>query len=746
MVLRKSPVWGILIGLLVISLACNTVTRALQGELTPVASQIPQVPAQGGEQPQQGQPGAQTAEVDYPRFESSQVYLAAFADYPAEYAKLPSSFQGGYSLPLDLASINGMENYSFSEKQSSLLAQNGFVVASPKAGEYREFYQIYESLRYDVEPVFVTTDAVYHVYHLIFDKMLRDLERQYFLPYLSRLTQSMIEATQKQYQELSGTALEEPARRNYAYFVVAGQVLGLPGGIPAEVADLAQPEVSAIESHAGPQISTIWNRADLPDDMRLIEDYSQYTARGHYTRDEGLTRYFKAMMWYGRLTFRIADAFETRRALLLVQALRKAPQSEGIPAQQLWDNIYSPTVFIVGKADDLSTHEYGVISDAVFGKEPDLKSFGDDGLLQKFTLAAKNLPPPQINSMWVWIWQDKSEVTPGMRFMGQRFTLDSYVFGQLIWRNVGTQEKPRDLPMGLDFFAALGSEEALNILHEMKQNEYENFDSQMQKVRGEVSNLKEDSWTQSLYWSWLYAFQPMINVKGSQYPQFMRTQAWQRRELNTVLGSWTELKHDTVLYAKQVMAEMGGGGEEKPLHGYVEPNPEAFGRLLALAKMTKGGLEARGLLDETTRGNLENLIDLLQFYKKASESLLAGEVLSDDDYWRITYFGGELEAITLAAADRKDENDRDLQDQKAALVTDVATGIDRILLEGIGQPTKIFIVLPDEPRRIATGAVFTQYEFDAPITERMTDEVWQAKVEAGDIPPLAGWMSSFVAP
>ena len=30
-------------------------------------------------------------------------------------------------------------------------------------------------------PVFVTTDSIFHVYHLIFDKMLRDLETDYFI-------------------------------------------------------------------------------------------------------------------------------------------------------------------------------------------------------------------------------------------------------------------------------------------------------------------------------------------------------------------------------------------------------------------------------------------------------------------------------------------------------------------------------------------------------------------------------------
>jgi hypothetical protein len=520
------------------------------------------------------------------------------------------------------------------------------------------------------------------------------------------------------------------------------------------VNDLVEAELALINAHSQPSISPIWDRPDLPDDQKLIEDYSQYVPRGHYTRSEALKRYFKTMMWYGRLTYRLRDDFETRRALLLVQALRTATASDGTPAVNLWQEIYEPTAFIVGKADDLSYFEYGKLADTVFGAGAPPSALADDSAFSQFKQAAKNLPPPQINSMWVWIWEDKKDATQGFRFMGQRFTLDAYVFDQLIWRKVGTLDKPRGLPKGLDFFAALGSQEAYGILDQMGETQYENYPQQMDKVRGEIANLEQDSWTQNLYWSWLYTFQPIIEPKDERFPAFMRTQAWTRKDLHTALTSWTELKHDTILYAKQVMAEMGGGEPPKPPHGYVEPNPEAFARLLALAQMTYDGLESRNLLSDQTRANLENLIDLIQFLEKSAESELAGQPLSDDDYYRIQYIGGELEALTLAASDC-DEADlsmcRNLEDQRAALVADVATGLGpdgalAALEEGEGQPAEIYVVLPDQPYRVGVGAVYTYYEFTVPPDQRMTDEQWQAQVENGTNPPAPDWTQIFIAP
>jgi hypothetical protein len=680
------------------------------------------------------------------------VYAPVFAAYHMPSVSLPDVFSG-YTLPIDLSSVAGVQEFELSAAQQSLLGQNGFVVAAPTPGEYREFYQIYEDSRYRMKPHFITTDSVLHVYHLLFDKTLRDLETRFFIPKLEALVSSMIQATQTQLDQLRGSALDEPAKRNLAFLYVAAHLLELNVSTPGEISALVDAELALIQAASQAEISPIWDREDLPDDKKLREVYNQYIPRGHYTRSDDLKRYFKTMMWLGRMTFRLRDTFETQRALLMTQAIRTTSSADGTPALSLWQQIYEPTVFLVGKADDLSYFEYGALSDAVFGSGATPQAFEDGEKLAAFLVAAEDLPPPQVNSMWVWIWEDKTEATKGFRFMGQRFTIDGYVFGQMIWRNVGTMDNPRGLPKAMDFFAALGSEEALNILGDMGETAYENFDSQMTKVRNELSALGQDSWTENVYWTWLHALRAVIDVKDARYPSFMQTQAWVRKDLNTALGSFTELKHDTILYAKQVMAELGGGPPDL-VKGYVEPNPEAFARLQALAEMTRDGLQSRGLLDQTMAGNLANLIDLLSFLKTTAEKELAGQPLSDDDYFRIMYIGGELEALTIAASDCEVEGPacRDLQDQKAALIADIATGLHpdipglAALEEAIGQPTRIFVVLPDSPFRVGVGAVFTYYEFMVNATERMTDEEWQAEVEAGTNPPLPGWTEAFITP
>jgi len=297
--------------------------------------------------------------------------------------------------------------------------------------------------------------------------------------------------------------------------------------------------------------------------------------------------------------------------------------------------------------------------------------------------------------------------------------------------------------------AALGSEEAYAILDEMGDTAYPGYPEQMTKLREEISALQMDSWTQNLYWNWLYALHPLLTPKGPEYPAFMQTQAWTHKDLHTALGSWTELKHDTILYAKQSMAEMGGGAPPEPSHGWVEPNPEAYARLLALTRMTHDGLESRGLLTENTGNNLARLDNLLTFLLDVAQRELAGDLLTDDDYERIEFYGGELEAMTLAAADQEGEGRPFFEeDDQAALVADVATDPNgQVLEEAIGRIFEIFAVVPDGDGglHIAKGGVFSYYEFSWPMSDRLTDEKWRVMLAVGDAPDQPEWTAAFIS-
>jgi hypothetical protein len=636
------------------------------------------------------------------------------------------------------------------------LAENGFVVAP---GSEKEFFTVYEKARYDNQPAFVTSDSLLHVYHLLFDKVLRTAEVEHFIPLLRDLNAAMLAQTDAQYQALKGGPWEQAALRTVAFAGVASRLLDPEVQVPAYASDLVESELELI------------NRADgivpspLFPGLENGEDYTQYIPRGHYTRSEDLQRYFKSMMWYGRMTFRLkakdpeVGKQETRSALLLVQALKDATVN-GRPALDVWQDLYSPTAFMVGRSDDLTALQYLDVYKTVFGPQAVVTDLVDETKLQEFIDLAYQLPAPKILGIVIQVTDDVEATTKGLRFMGQRFVPDAYVFRELIYRNVGTPADPRGLPKGLDLFAAMGSERAYELLDQMGETHYASYPEQMQKMQDWMSGLTVGEWTETLYNTWLYTFDPLIDVPGEGYPEFMRSSAWLDKQLNTVLGSWSELKHDTILYAKQVYAELGGGApppQPEPAKGYVEPVPEFFARLAALTAMTRQGLDSRGLLNELDATSLDSLETLARSLQTMAEKELRGEPLTEDEYASIRFYGGQLETLTMAAADTDAENPnapRYMEEEpQAAVIADVATNPAppaSALEEAVGRVNPIYAVVPifqadgSSYLQVAKGGVFSYYEFPWPIADRLTDEKWRGMLDDGSAPPPPEWTSSFL--
>jgi hypothetical protein len=665
----------------------------------------------------------------------------------------------GYAAGLDSAPAwDSVYNpFLLSTEQIAALQQNGFVV-SP--GTELEFFTVYEKARYANLPIFVTSDALLHSYHLLFDKVLRTAETEQFIPLLKDLNAAMLAKSDEIYQQLAGTDWQADALRLVAFFGLGSQLLDASVQVPPYAQALVTAELANVNAAAGMLASPLF------PSLVYGEDYTQYIPRGHYTRSEELSAYFKSMMWYGRMTFILkgldpaAARGDTRAAVLLVYAIRSATVN-GAPAVDAWTGLYSPTAFFVGRSDDLTIFQYGDVVDQVYGSNATLSALSDESLLDAFIAAADALPAPRILGMVIQFTDDEEEATKGLRFMGQRFVPDAYIFRQLIFRNVGTLDDRRGLPMGLDLLAAMGSERAYTLLDDMGETHYLNYTTQMQNVRTWLSGLTEQEWTETLYNSWLYSFYPLLEPAEAGMPYFMQSQAWQDKQLNTVLGSWAELKHDTILYAKQVYAELGGGPpapEPIPPQGYVEPVPAFYARLAALSRMTLDGLGSRGLLNDLDTASLQTLAAMCDTLQLIAEKELRGEMLTDEEYDYIRFIGGVLEDIVMSSADTDNQDPFAPkfmeEDPQAAVIADVATdpGSDQgliVLEEGVGRIQPIYVVVPILQAdgsyfwEIARGGVFSYYEFAWPGSDRLTDERWRSMLETGTAPDVPAWTSSF---
>ena len=166
--------------------------------------------------------------------------------------------------------------------------------------------------------------------------------------------------------------------------------------------------------------------------------------------------------------------------------------------------------------------------------------------------------------------------------------------------------------------------------------------------------------------------------------------------------------------------------------GYVEPEPEVFSRLTVLSEKTATGLKEFHMLSENDEANLMLLSSLAKQLMVISEKELVNETLTDEEYELIRSFGGNLEHFWLEtikdeAAKYDDVNLNRTEQFPAALVVDIATDPNGVCLEvATGNPNTIYVAcMVDGQVKICSGSVFNWYQFEQPISERMTDAEWR---------------------
>jgi len=709
----------------------------------------------------------------------------------------PAALQ--YDLPLTTDQINNYEDFitkaPLSEGAVSILGANGFVVMEdPFVPGEEDITRPYDRLKRLEVPIFITTDSLLHLYHIQFDDTLRSIEEVHFYDDLWQISEAMLAKSKEDYRSSTGDA-KEAARRNMAFFSVGLKLLeprkdqicqggewecseyNFEGGypysrgedferyrfeVPAQVEDEVARELDLIRGNSGFSKSPIFG---------YNEDYSQYVPRGHYTRSERLKNYFQAMMWYGRMSFLLKGCesscivseenatIQTIEACMIAQNLASDPDS-----MELWDRIYDVTSFYVGYSDDLGPYEYNEALNGLFDRTFLAKHMSQEDVGKlKNVLALYRTPliyggtgagseACTIDYLSTKEQADQClSATAGFRFMGQRFVPDSYIFQNLVFPYAGDytgQEMAftqgqfgRHFPRGLDVMALLGSERAKVLLDELGDSDYSNYEAQRVKLEEEFAAFSEEDWKRNLYWSWLYSLKPLLATHNLGYPTFMQTEAWQDKELTTSLASWTELRHDTILYAKQSYTFVGTGmpTEPKLVPGYVEPVPEFYIRLLSLTRMTNQNLDDMGLLDPEARRRLDCLESTLARLVQISLAELENRELSDDDYRFINEFGDSLEGMVTNVDDAS---------KKTTIVADVHTDPNSglVLEEGVGYVRLMAVAykVPDGRILLGAGPVFSYYEFKQPMSERLTDESWRV-IFKSDPPEDPEWAPTFTA-
>ena len=306
--------------------------------------------------------------------------------------------------------------------------------------------------------------------------------------------------------------------------------------------------------------------------------------------------------------------------------------------------------------------------------------------------------------------------------MGQRYTLDANIMQELMFPII------RPVPTGLDVAGAFGNERAEFLAKEyyLKDLDEKTYTSKLNELKNKVNSLKIEDWQKNLYSGWLWVLESLWtkDYKDEGYPIFMQNQAWEDKTISTGLGSYAELKHDTVLYTKSPVAEMGGGGElQEYCPNYVEPAVEVYDRLLWLVRYSKANLKKRDLLSENAEDILKSLEEVYELFIVCSVKELENTPLSEEENEALKYIGGTLERLDDMLSNEYN------QPVSSAVVSDVANlaDVEMFVEIGTGLPNDIIVAIYDNGNiYLARGAVNSYYEF---LSEKpLTDEEWHEMI------------------
>lgn len=642
-----------------------------------------------------------------------------------------------YKVAEDFSNVVNFSKYGdFTDKQKEMLLKNGFVITKPKNLEDNEYmeepwnyefdqiHQIYEDNEYQFLASFVTTDSVTHIFHIFYDGFLRNLEKDELYPKSIDLNKKLLAENISIYEEIKNERLKDLQIKNIAFIATGLKLLGEePENLPEEAKTLVDEEMKNV-SQEGVTKSVISGR-DV--------DFSQLKPRGHYTRSEELKKYFSGTMYFGQVGLFIEndgkpDEDSILQGLLLTHSIYKNPE-----ILKTWEDLVEPIDFLVESADDLSIREYARTLYGVYGKDFDINKLDDEKNLSSAYKVLSDYPDPQVAG-----FMGKS-----FRFMPQRAVMDSVLMQNVV--DIARDDKPSDRPIysGLDLMTAFGSVKAREIQKEDPYNSH--WDKYQEKTDENISTVEkmEDlDWQKNMYRGWLWMLKSYDQKFGEGYPMFMRNDAWERKDLVSALGSFAELKHDTVLYGKAVMAEMGGGGDVEIPKSYVEPNVELYEKLNWLLEFTKVNLKNRDMLSSKYEEKINHFQAMVVKFRDFSIKELQNEPLTGEEISYLLYIGGEMESLMVDFVESSDENQisywyeiQNATDRRMPVVVDLmrvvenSVGLpkDEIFSIGTGKPMEIFVIYPHEGKLyMGRGATFSYYEFLN--KDRLTDEEWQKMV------------------
>ncbi len=699
-------------------------------------------------------------------------------------------------------------NLQLSQAQADYLEQNKFLLLPVSQVSDYSFDSMLDAFdriggpydpcyRAPEDAVFVTPDIVLHAYHKYFDLSLAELEQTDLSPALEKF---LTEITGNVAQEITQATPDVAARyQNILAQLTVARVLlenqsppepDYFSGPDAENAYLTQDQTidsfanaktifvkyssfltPDLASEALSELQLIYAASDITssplwgqykDDLQ--SDYTQFTPRSHYTKNSALRAYFRAMMYLGRNSYFLGKDIGVEDINLLTN-LFLATSSDGNVPLSSWQHISDVTSFYAGQSDDITYTEWQSFLNNVLGNgfNSTPQNLASAATLSTLDSNIGQLKLPKIFSSVVvnpnigsLTKADLLKQSLGFRIFGQKFTFDAWILNDLTAGQEATQTRLPSMPSALFVPAAFGDTQAQSDTAQFLLNsgftqaDIAGFMAALDQKSGQLQAITADEWQNSLGSAWLNVLSTLTGQYGSSYPLYMQSPNFSDKQIQTFLGSYTELKHDTLLYAKQSYAEKGGGEEEctiQPLvRGFVEPNVAFWKKLQGLINRTEDFYNQYNLFQNSAAfSRLDDFKSIVGFYDGLAEKEMNGAPISDDDYEKL-----RTTSLSFMAQPFGGQDEPDKDSGKPALVADIHTDAltNQILYEGDGNPYLMLTYVNDENNpRIVVGLAFNHYEFTQPLGgQRLTDEEWRNWVYnvTSSLPTKNFWYQSLI--
>ncbi|MDY3947617.1 MAG: DUF3160 domain-containing protein [Ezakiella sp.] len=607
----------------------------------------------------------------------------------------------------DIVNIHRFKNISPEQKEK--LEKNGFVVSPQTIDEYNwinmQMYNQYETNEYGDIPSFITTDSALNLFHDYYMNTQRKIETEHLADDLSSVTKYLY----KEFKDLYDKSKDENVKKALLFFAVPNALLN--DEIDSALGKEVQAEIDKIDAAAGLEKNLITNKE---------VNYKQFIPRSYYDGDEVLEKYFKAMIWYGTLGFPFVEDKKinldnVKISLMIARTLLKSDD-----ILEKYFNVYSITEAMIGSSDDLGIMDMALLSNELYGEFNLAKIFElkDDKKLED---AIEKLPEPKINIKQI---DETMALNKQFRFMGQRFTIDSYILQTLIEPII------RPVPSSLDVLGTLGNDKAEEyaIDYKLGDMDKDDYKRKVDELSDELDDALDIDSHDSVYQAWLSVISQASDNDLDQKPKFMDNDAWEDKEIITALGNYTELKHDTVLYSKQAGAEMGGPMEsENELLAYVEPNYKLYDKLAYLCEYIDSIVKAYGYeplfnLSDDEYSRFTSFKEFYEFLRDMSIEELENIPFTEEEGQTLRYIGGVMESFYFLS-----QYDPDIYEaEPSSIVTDISQILDtgESLSIGTGLVDNIYVIVNYAGKKYLTvGSVYSFHEFLS--DEPLTDTKWR---------------------